>query len=474
FIFTPGAEKVDATGQPAQLTMTLRTSDPSKYLQFVYGFTPGSHQVAVQMNAVNLRDELQLSTNKPEFYWQAAGWNNELGLAQERQHSSVFYKTSEEDRDFLSEMHDEGRQVQGKLQWMAFKQFFFTAAVYSDQGFGDKAEFHNIAPQDSVHNKQYIARFDLNVPADANAATAWNFYFGPNKYAPLKETGAPEFVRIIDYGWGIIGWVSRWIIRPIFEFLSSYIGAIWVVILLLTLAIKTLLFPVTWKNFVSSAKMRILKPEMDELNKKYEGKDAVEKQQAIMALYKQTGVNPFAGCVPVLFQMPILYAMFRFFPSNIELRGQNFLWANDLANYDILFRLPFEIPFYGTHVSGLTILMCISTYFYSRMTMGATPAPTQPGMPNMKVIMNIFTFMMLFFFNSMSSGLTLYYFVANITSIGQMWVIKKYIVDEKKLRDKIDENKKKPVKKSSFHQKLEEMQKAQKDKQKQLKSQIKK
>jgi YidC/Oxa1 family membrane protein insertase len=469
FIFEASAESLDASQSAAQLKMTLRTADPSKYLEFVYNFTPGAYQVGVAMNAVNLSDELQLTSRQPEFYWQVAGYNNEKGLSQERQHSSVFYKREGEDREYLTETRDEGIVTDGKLQWMSFKQYFFSAAMYSDKGFGQKSEFHSLTPQDSVHNKQYIARFPLNLEGGAQATSQWNFYFGPNRHKQLSETGAEDFVQIIDYGWGIIGWLNRWFIRPVFEFFTSFIGVMWIIILLLTLTIKMLLFPVTWKNFVSSAKMRMLKPEMDELNKKFEGKDPVEKQKAVMSLYRQTGVNPFAGCVPVLFQMPILYAMFRFFPSNIELRGKDFLWADDLANYDVLFQLPWNIPFYGDHVSGLTILMCISTFFYSKMTMAATPTQQQPGMPNMKVIMNIFTFMMLFFFNSLSSGLTLYYFVANVTSIGQMWVIKKYIVDEQKLRDKIEDNKKKPVKKSSFQQRLEDMQKQQLAKQKALK-----
>jgi len=474
FIFEPSAESVDARTENKSFKMTLRTADSNKYLEFVYSFTPGTYQVGVAMNAVNLADELQLATSQPEFYWQAAGYSNEKGIAQERQHCSVFYKRAGEDREYLTETRDEGIVADGKLQWMSFKQYFFSAAMYSDNGFGQKSEFHSITPLDSSLTKQYVAKFQLNLEGGAQASSNWNFYFGPNRHKQLSETGAEDFIKIIDYGWGIIGWVNRWFIRPVFEFLSSFIGVMWVIILLLTLAIKTILFPVTWKNFVSSAKMRMLKPEMDEINKKFEGKEPVEKQKAVMSLYRQTGVNPFAGCIPVLFQMPILYAMFRFFPSNIELRGKDFLWADDLANYDVLFKLPFEIPFYGAHVSGLTILMCISTFWYSRMTMASTPQQQQPGMPNMKVIMNIFTFMMLFFFNSLSSGLTLYYFVANITSIGQMWVIKKYIVDEKKLRDRIEDNKKKPTKKSSFQQRLEDMQKTQVQKQKALKEKGKK
>jgi YidC/Oxa1 family membrane protein insertase len=229
------------------------------------------------------------------------------------------------------------------------------------------------------------------------------------------------------------------------------------------------LFPITWKNFLSSAKMRVLKPEIDEINKKYEkAENPVEKQQAIMALYRQTGVNPFAGCIPVLLQMPILYAMFRFFPAEIVLRGQSFLWADDLAAYDSIFSWTQNIPvlssIYGNHISGFTLLMAASTFVYTKMSMSAQPTVQQPGMPNMKVMMNLFTVMMLFFFNNMPSGLSMYYFTANMISIGQMFVIKNYIIDEGAIRAKIEENKKKPKKKSSFAERLEQIQKDQQKK----------
>jgi len=215
--------------------------------------------------------------------------------------------------------------------------------------------------------------------------------------------------------------------------------------------------------------MRVLKPEIDEINKKHEGKDPMQKQTATMALYRQTGVNPFAGCIPVLLQMPILYAMFRFFPAEIVLRGKSFLWADDLAAYDSILSWEQHIPvlssIYGNHVSGFTILMCISTFFYSKLSMGSQPQMAQqPGMPNMTVMMNIFTVMMLFFFNGQPSGLSLYYFMANMVSIGQMWAIKKYFIDENAIRAKIEENKKKPQTKSSFMQRLEDAQKAQRQK----------
>jgi len=221
---------------------------------------------------------------------------------------------------------------------------------------------------------------------------------------------------------------------------------------------------------MSSAKMRVLRPEIDEINAQHED-DPMARQQATMALYRQTGVNPLAGCVPALLQMPILYAMFRFFPSNIGMRGESFLWADDLGAYDSVFDLPFSIPFYGAHISGFTFLMAISTFFYMRLTMAnQPPQPQQPGMPNMKVIQQIFPFMMLFFFNQFASGLSLYYLTANVISMGQMLLIKEFLIDEDKIREKIEANKAKPRKKSSFQERLEQMQKEQLEKTKEIKA----
>jgi len=237
----------------------------------------------------------------------------------------------------------------------------------------------------------------------------------------------------------------------------------------LTLVIKSVLFPITWKNFMSSAKMRVLRPEMNEINERLKD-DAMARQQETMELYRKTGVNPMAGCLPGLLQMPILYAMFRFFPSNIDLRGQAFLWADDLGAYDSLVDLPFSIPFYGAHVSGFTLLMALSMFVYMRMTMANQSMPTQPGMPDMKTIQNLMPFMMLFFFNGFASGLSLYYFTANVVSIGQMLVIKQFFIDEGKIKAKIDANraKAKDRSKPSFMERLQEAAKEQEKKQKEL------
>ena len=469
FYFIPSASHVDAKTNTGQLTMRLNTADASKYIELVYSLQPDSYGVDMRINVNGMGDDLELSSKAMNLEWYAAGMNNEKGLTAERARCSVYYKEFEEDRDYLSESSDDSYDAEQNLNWMAFKQDYFSAAVISKEGFKSGSNMQVNMPLDSVHTKFYWANLAIPLQPGTNSSAGLTFYFGPNDYKELKNMQADQFDEIIDYGWSIIGTVNRYCVRPLFWFFSSFIGSWGLIILLVTLVIKTVLFPITWKNFLSSAKMRVLKPEIDEINKKFEGKDAVAKQQATMALYRQTGVNPFAGCIPVLLQMPILYAMFRFFPAEIVLRGKSFLWADDLAAYDSLYSWTQNVPIlssiYGNHISGFTILMCISTFIYSKMSMGAQPQMTQqPGMPNMKVMMNLFTVMMLFFFNNQPSGLSLYYFIANMVSIGQMWAIKKYFIDEDAIREKIESNKKKPKTKSGFMQRLEEAQKLQKQK----------
>jgi YidC/Oxa1 family membrane protein insertase len=305
--------------------------------------------------------------------------------------------------------------------------------------------------------------------AAGNAASSFQFYFGPNEIEALNATELGEVDRIIDYGWWIFGWVNRNLILPLYNVLNHSIASAGLIILIITLVIKLVLSPITWKNFMSSAKMRVLKPEMDTINEQHKD-DAMARQQAMMSLYRETGVNPLAGCLPALLQMPILYAMFRFFPANIDLRGKSFWWADDLGAYDSILDLPFSIPMYGSHVSGFTVLMAASTFFYMRLTMASQPSqPQQPGMPNMKVIQQIFPFMMLFFFNRYAAGLSLYYLTANVISIGQMYAIKAFFVDEDKIRAKIDAKKAQPKKKSSFQERLEQMQAEQQKRTKEIK-----
>lgn len=454
------ASTSNAIAKDGAATVVLTaTGSNNAQLQWTYSLEPNSYNVKCSFEAKGLENEMFGSPLV--FRWLLNGLAQEKGIQAERSKSSIFYREMEEDRNYLSEGAGDQKRTEKELNWVAMKQDYFTAAIISAEGFDKNADLSIIVPADSQHTKSYYAELPLKTKASSNAKAEFQFYLGPNEYKALEASGAEEFTNIIDYGWWIIGYVNKYVVRPLFWLLSDYILSFGLIILIVTIIIKMVLFPITWKNFLSGAKMRVLKPEIDEINKKFEGKDPMEKQQATMALYRQTGVNPFAGCIPVLLQMPILYAMFRFFPAEIVLRGKSFLWAEDLAAYDSILNLPFNIPFYGAHVSGFTLLMAASTFVYSKMSMGSQPTMSQPGMPNMKVMMNIFSFMMIFFFNSMPSGLSLYYFTANVISIGQMWAIKKYFVNEDSIREKIEANKKKPKKKGGFAARIEEMQKAQ-------------
>ena len=395
------------------------------------------------------------------FTWYAVGERNEKGLKWERQHSAVYYLELGEERDYLSDGTEDEEVLEEGVAWLSFKQNYFSALVSSPQPFAPGARIANVLPADDT---SYVMGYEAELPYDGQPL---HFYFGPNDLAELDATGLEEVGRIIDYGWWIFGWVNRNIILPIYGFIAQYVGNLGLIVLILTLVIKSALFPITWKNFMSSAKMRVLRPELNEINERH-AEDAMKRQQETMELYRRTGVNPMAGCLPALLQMPILYAMFRFFPSNIDLRGQSFLWADDLGAFDSVLDLPFSIPFYGAHVSGFTILMAASMLVYMRMTMANQSMPQQPGMPDMKTIQTIMPFTMLFFFNGFASGLSLYYFVANVTSIGQMLTIKRFFINEEKIRAKIEDNKSKAKDrtKPSFMERLQEAAKEAEKKQK--------
>ena len=395
------------------------------------------------------------------FTWYAVGERNEKGLKWERQHSAVYYLELGEERDYLNDGTEDEEVLEEGVSWLSFKQNYFSALVSSPQPFAPGARIANVLPADDT---SYVMGYEAELPYDGQPL---HFYFGPNDLAELDATGLEEVGRIIDYGWWIFGWVNRNIILPIYRFIAQYVGNLGLIVLILTLVIKSALFPITWKNFMSSAKMRVLRPELNEINERH-AEDAMKRQQETMELYRRTGVNPMAGCLPALLQMPILYAMFRFFPSNIDLRGQSFLWADDLGAFDSVLDLPFSIPFYGAHVSGFTILMAASMLVYMRMTMANQSMPQQPGMPDMKTIQTIMPFTMLFFFNGFASGLSLYYFVANVTSIGQMLTIKRFFINEEKIRAKIEDNKSKAKDrtKPSFMERLQEAAKEAEKKQK--------
>jgi len=413
------------------------------------------------------------------FQWQADGAHNEKGIDVERQKSSIYYREQGRGRDYLSEGTDDSADIEDPVEWVAFKQNYFSAIVGTDAGFqsGRLRSLPPVEATDTTLTMRY--GMDVTLPTqdiDGREVAALRFYFGPNDVSKLKTTGWGEIGRVIDFGWWIFGWINRNIIFPIYAFLASFIGSAGLIVLVLTLLIKSVLFPITWKNYVSSAKMRVLKPDLQAINAKYPDKDgAMTRQQETMQLYRDSGVNPLAGCLPQLIQMPLLYAMFRFFPANIELRGKRFLWADDLGAFDSILNLPFEVPFYGAHVSGFTLLMAGSMFLIMGQTMGQQAAPTQPGMPDMRIMARIMPLFMLFFFNKFASGLSLYYFIANMTTLGQITTVKRFFIDEDKIREKIKAKQAEPKdekkKKGGFAERLEAMQKEQQKRAEEMKQQ---
>ena len=450
------AEKLGTTG----LRLKAATADPGKYIAITYQLDSTGYLMRMNTEIVGLQNEVD--PRRMLFQWDVLGRTNEKHLPTEQRKCTVFYKYMTEDRNYLSETGDERLKLEGRTNWVAFKQDFFTLAMIRPDGFrGNGSEIAVGMRDDGLHTKAYSARFFFDEPPAANASLPMTLYLGPNHYNTLRRTDIPQFDRIIDLGWGIFGWVNRFIVIPIFNFLGKFNLNYGIIILVLTVVIKLVLMPIAYRNQKSSARMRALKPELDTLAKKFPAQeDMMKKQQAQMELYRKAGVSPMAGCVPMLLQLPILYAMFQFFPASIELRQQPFLWADDLSSYDSIATLPFTIPLgYGDHVSLFTILMCASTVVYTMIT--SKQMPQQQGMPNMKLMMYLFPVMMLFFMNSLPAGLSLYYLLANIISILQMTVLGRFFINEDKLRAELVANMAKPRKKSKWQQRIEEMQKQQ-------------
>ncbi len=392
-----------------------------------------------------------------ELNWSLNVQGQEKTIEEERQVTNIEYKyLSESGTDYLTERKDDEERLKGNIHWISYKQKFFNTTIIAPEGFSEdgiliKSKTPELENGIDVRSLESTIYFPYTFSETANYDL--KFYFGPNQYNKLKDLDI-GLQKIIPLGWGIFGWVNKFMVIPIFNFLSSFLSNYGLVILLLTIMIKLVLFPFMYKIYVSTAKMRLLKPELDEIKEKTGG-DMQKMQQEQLKLYRKAGVNPFGGCLPQLIQLPILIAMFRFFPAAIELRQQPFLWAEDLSTYDSILNLGFEIPFYGSHVSLFTLLMAISTFIYTiRNTQQMSTMGNQ-----FKIISYIMPVMLLFWFNSYASGLSYYYFLANMITFGQNWLIKSFFVDEEKLHKQLKENKSKkgPIKKSAFQQRLEDM-----------------
>lgn len=429
--------------------------DSSKYIEYVYTLAPNEYVMKLDVHFKNMQDVL--GKEYLTFNWDAYSPQQEHGRDWEDQNTSLQYQyLADEEHDELSPAsEDENEKLTGKVKWVAFKQQFFSAILIADSSFDGGTVVSKKLITSNTHLKKFSASLDVN---STPQNLGMRFYFGPNKYKVLESYNI-GLEKLLPLGWGIFGWVNKYGVIPIFNFLCEYLSNYGLIIFILTIIIKLILSPLTFKSYLSTAKMRVLKPEVEEINKKYPKKeDALKKQQATMEMYKKAGVNPMSGCVPMLIQLPILFAMFRFFPASIEIRQKSFLWANDLSSYDSIYEWTTNIPilssYYGNHISLFTLLMAGSMILINLSS--ANTMVTAPGQPNMKWMMWLMPFMMLFMFNKYSSGLTFYYFLANMITVIQTWIIQKN-VDDKKILAQIHENRKKPVKKSSFQQKLENM-----------------
>ena len=440
-------------GDSISFSMRLYAGDNS-YLEYKYSIKHNSFLVGFDINTSGMNDIISTNSNYLNFIWKIDVPRQErISQYGEDRYTRINYKYFEDETDRLAASKSESKELRTRTKWVSFKQLFFSSTLIADTYFPEVSITQDMYKEDPKYLGNFKADFALNYEGRANESHRMKFYFGPNHYNTLKQYDL-SMESLIYLGYAIVRPVNKYLIIPVFNLLRNNIDNFGLIILLLTIFIKLIIFPFTYKSYVSQAKMKALKPEMDEINEKF-GKDkAMEKQQATMALYKKAGVNPMGGCLPMLFQFPILIAMFFFFPTSIELRQESFLWAHDLSTYDSILNLPFKIPFYGDHVSLFCLLMTITTIISTHLN---SQTQNTSAMPGMKTMMYMMPVMFLFILNSYSAGLSYYYFLANVITIGQMYIFRK-MTDEDKIRAQIQMNKKKPAKaKSGFQKKLEEM-----------------
>ncbi|KAB1153168.1 membrane protein insertase YidC [Tenacibaculum aiptasiae] len=457
-LFTPTLTK---NGDTQVLSMKLKVSE-TQFLEYRYEMKEGDYRVGFAVRSQGLSNVIN-SSQAINLDWSLKGFRHEKSLKTENMYSYYYYKADDE-VEYL-QMNDD--ETVSDIDWVAYKQHFFSSILSSKTPF-NSASLKSVdfagEEKDSVFTKTYSLKTPLALTnGELNYDMQW--FYGPTDYNLLSTYKGTNLDEITDLGWGIFGFLNRTIFYPVFNMLKGFIGNFGLIIILMTIVVRIIMSPVLYKSYLSSAKMKVIRPEMEEINKKYPGKEnAMKRQQEIMAIQRKAGVSMMSGCIPALLQMPVFFALFRFFPTNIDFRQKSFLWANDLSSYDIVFQLPFSIPFYGDHVSLFPILASVAIFFYMRMNQSQQAnmqAPPQEGMPDMSKMMKYMIYfspiMMLFFFNNYASGLSLYYFISNLLTIAIMLVIKNYVIDEKKIHAQIEENKKRPEKaKSKFRQRLDD------------------
>ena len=455
--FEPTLTKV---GENQILSMKLKAG-VNEYLEYKYVLAPNKYLVDFDIQTRGLNTILD--TSKPiDLQWGLKSYRNERSISYENRYAEIYFEYEDGKIDYVAQGNDKEENPE-KATFIAYKQHFFTSILLTKTPFENAKLYSNDLvkdeKKDTIFTKQYKATMPLAF-SNGELDYKMNWYYGPTDYNTLKSYDR-NLEKIVPLGWGVFGWINKFIFIPLFGFLSSFMG-LGIAIIIFTILIKIAMSPITFKSFLSQAKMKVLRPEITEIGEKFK-KDPMKKQQETMKLYNKAGVNPMAGCIPALIQIPFMYASFQFFPSAFELRQKGFLWADDLSSFDQIFKLPFHIPLYGDHVSLFPILAAIAIFFYMKMTSGdqAMAQPQQDGMPDMAKIMKIMIYvspvMMLIFFNSYGSGLSLYNFISNLITIGIMLVIKKYFIDSEKIHAQIQENKAKPKTESKFQKKMREM-----------------
>ncbi|MDR0537311.1 MAG: membrane protein insertase YidC [Tannerellaceae bacterium] len=458
------------------IAMRLHAGEDA-FLDFVYTLKEDDYMLQFDIIPHGLDNILSPSSRTIDFSWYQTIRQQEKSRKFEDQFTGLFYKYYSDDVESLNQNKAESKRISNRLRWIAYKDKFFSSILISEQGF--EATILDSKPLD---RENYLKEFNTQttLPFDPQGQTPINlkYYFGPNKYSLLKayDKGVPEerqldLKKLVPLGYSMFRWVNQYFILPIFAFLCAHIPSIGLSIFLLTLIVKLILFPLTYKSYISSAKMRVLRPQIEEINAKHPGQDkAMERQKATMELYRRAGINPMAGCLPMLLQMPILFALYWLFPANFDLRQQGFLWANDLSGYDAIFswhtNIPFISSFYGNHISLFCLIMAVAQAAYTKINNDMMNTGQQQ-MPGMKLMMYLMPLMMLCFFNQSASGLSYYFLISSLISMAQTFGFR-FLINEQKLLAQLEANKKKPKKKSNFMKRLEDMQRAQESK---LKSQ---
>ena len=459
FYFTP-----QLSSKNGKQTLSLKAAiAPNQYLEYIYAIDAERFLVDFTIQSSGIAALLD-SSEPAILSWETNAYRNSKSIDYEGRYTELTYGYDGDKIDYLS-LSGSDEESPEEVRWVSFRQHFFSAILIPEKPVDQLTVITDNLADDRSLDEVFTKKFGVQIPLayqSGEFGSRFEYYFGTTDYQTLKSYDR-DLESSIPLGWGIFGWLNRFIFLPLFGFLSSFLPH-GIAIILMTIIVRLAMSPVTYKSYVSQIKMKVLRPEIEELNKKYKD-NAVKRQQETMSLYNRAGANPMAGCIPALLQLPVFYALFTFFPVAFELRKKSFLWADDLSSYDSILDLGFNIPFYGDHVSLFPILASIAIFFYTQMTTGQQAMPQQPGMPNMKIIMYLMPLMMLFFFNNYASGLSLYYFVSNLLTIFLMLVIKNYIIDDQKIHAQIEENKKKPKKVGGFSARLQKaMEQAEKQK----------